>query len=100
VTSGSDQDLRLSRRPSIEQFARLLVPRGVDPHRIAWLAQAGSWSGEDSARYGELIERAQILARSDNEAVAAVGRAGIEIFAAQRETALEAERLQRIRGEL
>jgi hypothetical protein len=90
----------LGPHPTIEQFARLLVPRGVDPRRVAWLAQGGTWTGDESARYGELIEQFEALAASNEEAVAAVGRAGIEMFTAKRDVALAAERLSRIRGEL
>jgi hypothetical protein len=87
-------------RPSIEQFARVLVPRGVDPRHVAGLAQLGSWSSDESARYGELIERFETLAASGDEGVAAVGRAGVEMFTVKRDEALAAERRSRVRGEL
>jgi hypothetical protein len=63
----------LGPHPSIEQLARLLVPRGVDARRIALFAEEGGWDGEDSARYGKLHKRFQELAQSEEEAVAAVG---------------------------
>jgi hypothetical protein len=87
-------------RPSIEQLARLLVSRGVDARRIASLAQGGSWTGEESARYAELVEQFEALAASGEEAVAVVGRAGAEMFAAARDEALTQERRKRVRGEL
>jgi hypothetical protein len=90
----------LGPHPSIEQLARLLVPRGVDARRIASLALGGSWTGEESARYAELVEQFETLAVSSEEAVAVVGRAGAEMFAASREEALAQERQKRIRGEL
>jgi hypothetical protein len=90
----------LGPHPTIEQFARLLVPRGVDPRRVAWLALGGSWIGDESARYNELAEQFKTFAASNEEAVAAVGRAGIEIYTVKRDEALDAERLSRIRGEL
>jgi hypothetical protein len=86
--------------PTIEQFARVLVPRGVDPRHVAGLAQLGSWSGDESARYGELIERFEILAASGHDGVASVGRAGIDIYTVKRDEALAAERRSRVRGEL
>jgi hypothetical protein len=87
-------------RPSIEQLARLLVPRGVDVRLIASLAQGGSWTGEESARYAELVEQFEGLTASREDAVAAVGRAGAEMFAAARDAALTQERRKRVRGEL
>ena len=62
--------------PSIEQMARLLVPRGIEPRRIAFLAQAGSWTGEESHRYGQIAEEFEALKGSDDASVAAVGNAG------------------------
>jgi hypothetical protein len=90
----------LGPHPSVEQLARLLVPRGVEPREIAFMAQGGMWTGEQSAHYTELVEQFQALAASDEEAVAAVGRAGVDAFAAARDEALERERRKRIRGEL
>jgi hypothetical protein len=85
---------------SIEQMARLLVPRGADARQIAWLGQGGTWMGEESARYAKLVDQFQGLAASSEEAVAAVGRAGVEMFAGSRDEALARERQKRIRGEL
>jgi hypothetical protein len=90
----------LGPHPSIEQLARLLVPRGVDARRIAWLAQGGIWTGEQSARYADLVEEFQTLAASSEEPVAAVGRVGAEMYTAARDEALIQERRKRVRGEL
>jgi hypothetical protein len=90
----------LGPHPSVEQLARLLVPRGVEPRDIAFMAQGGMWTGEESDRYAELVQQFQTLAASEEEAVAAVGRAGVEAFTAARDEALERERRKRIRGEL
>jgi hypothetical protein len=90
----------LGPHPSIEQLARLLVPRGVDPRDIAFMAQGGMWSGEQSDHYAQLVEQFQALAASDEESVAAVGRVGAEAFAAARDEALARERRNRVRGEL
>jgi hypothetical protein len=87
--------------PSVPELARLLVPRGVDPAAIAWQAQArGMEFGEESTRLGALLEDMEEYARSDDSSVAAVGRAGIEMFTARRGQAVEKERIERIRGEL
>jgi hypothetical protein len=100
----TDEALRtynaLGPHPSIEQLARLLVPRGVEARRIALFAEGGGWDGEDSARYGKLHKRFQELAQSEEDAVAAVGRVGVEMFAAARDEALVRERQKRVRGEL
>lgn len=90
----------LGSHPSVEQLARLLVPRGVDPRDVACMAESGMWTGERSGHYTQLVKQFQRLAESDEEAVAAVGRVGVEAFAAARDEALERERRKRIRGEL
>jgi hypothetical protein len=90
----------LGSHPSVEQLARLLVPRGVDPRDIAFVAQGGMWTGEESARYAELVGQFEALAESDEKSVAAVGRVGVEAFTAARDEALARERRQRVRGEL
>jgi len=86
--------------PPLEDLARLLVPRGVDPRRVAYFAQSGTWTGEESHRYSQMIEQFSAMAQSAEESVASVGRAGVEIFAAARDEALQEERKERIRGEL
>jgi hypothetical protein len=87
--------------PSVPELAKLLVPRGVDPAAIAWQAQArGMEFGEESTRLGALLKDMEEYARSDDLSVAAVGRAGIEMFTARRDQAVEKERIERIRGEL
>ena len=80
-------------------MARLLVPRGIEPRRIAFLAQAGSWTGEESHRYGQIAEEFEALKGSDDASVAAVGNAGAEMFSAARDDALRDERKRRIRGD-
>ncbi|MEA2581102.1 MAG: hypothetical protein QOE83_1994 [Actinomycetota bacterium] len=86
--------------PSIEQMASLLVPLGIEPRRVAWLAQGGSWTGEESHRYGQLVQEFTSLAESDDPSVAAVGEAGLEMFAVAQQEALRDERKKRIRGDL
>jgi hypothetical protein len=85
---------------SIEQYARLLIPKGVAPEAIARLASAGTWMGEMSARYATLLANFQAMAGSEEPEVAEVGHAGIEIFSTARDAALDQERLNRVRGEL
>jgi len=90
----------LGSHPSVEQLARLLVPRGVDPREIAFMAQGGFRTGEQSAHYAQLVEQFKVLAESDEQDVAAVGHVGAEAFAAARDEALARERRKRVRGEL
>lgn len=82
----------------LEQLAQLLIPRGIEPVRVAALAHFGSWMGEESARYERLVDQFAEFALAENPSVAAVGEAGVEMFARAREEALERERLNRIRG--
>ncbi len=86
-------------RIPIDRMATLLVPRGVDPARIAGLAFSGSWTGEESERYQRLIEQFEAFSESEDESIAAVGQAGVEIFTQARDEAAERERQRRIRGE-
>ena len=86
-------------QPSIEDLARLLVPRGIDPNRVAGLAHAGGWVGNRSDRYQGLIERFAGMAGNEDQSVRAVGEAGVAIFASARDEALRDEKQQRIRGE-
>jgi hypothetical protein len=90
----------LGPHPTIEQLARLLVPKVVDPQHIAGLARLGSWTGEESEHFGKLIEQFETFAASNEEAIAAVGRAGVEMYTVKRDEALVAERRSRVRGEL
>lgn len=86
--------------PSIEDLARVLVPRGVAPADIASIAEFGVAFGEESERLHALVAQFQALAASDDPNVAAVGRAGVEMYTRRLNRALEVERIARIRGEL
>lgn len=90
----------LNERLAIDDLATLLVPLGVEPARIASLAFAGMWTGEESDRYARLVDRFTEYARQDDPSIAEVGAAGVEIFVRARDEALEKERLGRIRGEV
>jgi hypothetical protein len=87
-------------RIPIDRMAQLLVPHGIEPARIARLAFSGSWTGEQSARYQELVDQFDSYAGSDDSSVSAVGKSGVAIFTKARDDALEHERQRRIRGEL
>ncbi len=84
----------------IDQMAALLVPRGVEPARVAGMASSGAWCGEESAHYEALAEQFAGYAESDDSSVAAVGVAGVEIFSLARDEARERERQGRIRGDI
>ena len=86
-------------RIPIDQMAKLLVPRGIDPSTIARLGFAGPWAGEESSRYQGLIEQFSTYADADDPSVSAVGKYGVEIFTQARNEAEEQERLNRIRGD-
>jgi hypothetical protein len=85
--------------PTIEELARLLIPRGVAPEKVAGLAMAGSWMGEESDRYRSLIEYFGELNGSEDENLRDVGDAGVRIFTEASDAALAKERKRRVRGE-
>jgi hypothetical protein len=87
-----------SSEPPIEELAKLLVPRGVDPERIAALRQFGNWWGSFSSWYQTIISSYQVLSGSDDPSVRAVAEAGIRIFTVARDQAIRNELTQRIRG--
>jgi hypothetical protein len=84
----------------IEELAKLLVPRGIAPERIAALRELGSWSGSFSAWYQAIVSSYEALSGNDDPSVRAVALAGIRIFTAARDQAIRNERIQRIRGSL
>lgn len=85
--------------PPVAALAKLLVPRGVDPDRIAGLRFSGSWSGEQSDRYQSIMDSFEAMAADTDPHVLAVSAAGVRIFTAARDDAAHRERQQRIRGE-
>jgi len=92
--TGTDTDV------PIEALAKLLVPRGVDPERIASLRLHGIYSGNFSSWYQEIISSYEIMSGNEDPSVRAVAAAGIKLFTAERDQAARQERMQRIRGEL
>lgn len=81
-----------------EAVAPLLVTAGVDPTRIAWMLQIGTWVGDASTHALELAEYADELATSDDQALAAVGVAGGTYFREMADFEARREREQRVRG--
>ena len=61
----------------IDRLATLLVPRGVEPSRIAYMAMFGTSWGEESERYQRLSEQFEEMAASEDRSIAAVGGAGV-----------------------
>jgi hypothetical protein len=84
----------------IEALARLLVPRGIDPERIASLQLHGTCSGNFSSWYQSIISSYETMSGNEDPSVRAVAAAGIKLFTAERDQAARHERMQRIRGEL
>jgi hypothetical protein len=82
----------------IEGLAKLLVPRGIDPARIASLRLYGLYSGNLSSWYQSTIDAFTVMFQDDDTNVKAVATAGVELFTRQRDQAARNERLQRIRG--
>lgn len=97
---GFRKGLRLTPEPSIADLARLLVPRGMEPERVAAVAEFGIGWGEGSERASKLMDQFEALSESEDDNISAVGRAGLKIFSKKRESALERERVKRIRGDL
>jgi hypothetical protein len=84
----------------IEALAKLLVPRGIDPERIAGLRLDGTYSGNFSSWYQAIISSYETMSGNEDPSVRAVAAAGIKLFTAERDQAVLQERMQRIRGEL
>lgn len=98
VEEAIDHIGRSDRRPSFEDIARLAIPRGVEPERVAQLALSGSWTGDRSNWYQSSADMFGGMAESDEADVAAVGRAGKEYFLQLAEEARRKEKRQRILG--
>jgi hypothetical protein len=86
--------------PPLEPYARLLVPRGVAPERIAELRLSGSWIGGQSTRYAVLVVEFETMGQSDDPYVQAVAAAGVKMYSEWRDAALREEHQKRVRGEL
>jgi hypothetical protein len=85
--------------PPLEDLARLLVPLGVPPGEIAYLAQMGTHTGSQSENYQKLVDRFVKWSQSDDTSVRAVGEAAVPMYSALRVDALEREKRRRIRGQ-
>jgi len=86
------------RLPIVTAAAPHLARHGVPAERIAGVASSGSWRGDESARYQQLIGLFEGLAVGSDRVVADIGRAGVAIFTAERDRAMAEERRERIRG--
>jgi hypothetical protein len=82
----------------VAELAKILVPRGIDPARIAALMLWGQYSGSFSTWYQSRIDLFTAMLQTDNPSVKAVATEGIEIFTRQSDQAAHTERLERIRG--
>jgi DNA-binding transcriptional ArsR family regulator len=86
------------RRAVVEALSATLIKHGASPEAIAGTAYSGGWMGDESQRHSKFVEMFSEMARSESEAVASVGRAGVTMFEAERERALLSERRERIVG--
>jgi hypothetical protein len=84
--------------PPIEKLAKLLVPQGIDPERIAALRGNGTWSGSFSSWHQANVRSFEAMSDDEDPSVKAVAEAGIRLFTAEREQAARHERIERIRG--
>ena len=84
----------------IEALAKLLVPRGIDPGRIASLRLYGGYWGNLSSWYQTIISSYETMSGNEDPSVRAVAAAGIKLFTADRDQAVRQERMERIRGDL
>jgi hypothetical protein len=76
-----------------------LVPRGVEPARLASMAQYGSWTGEESDNF-EAIRAAFAAAEAADPHSEAVREAGVSMFERKRDEARNEERKRRVSGDL
>ncbi|MCI0581661.1 MAG: hypothetical protein L0227_02000 [Chloroflexi bacterium] len=86
------------RRAVVEELSAPLIRHGASPEAVAGTAYSGGWMGDESQRHVRLVEMFSEMARSETEAVASVGRAGVKMFEAERDRALSSERRERIVG--
>lgn len=84
----------------IEKLAKILVPRGVDPQRIAALRQHGNFSGNFSSWYQSIVDYFEAMSDTTDPDVKAVAESGVRLFTVMHEDAANKERVARIRGRL
>jgi len=82
----------------LEELARLLVPRGLDPARVAVTAESGRYLGDDHERLSDLVDRMRAHAESADSDVAAVGKAGLRIYEPKLQDAKRRHRENQVRG--
>lgn len=86
--------------PSLEDLARLLIPRGSDPTRIGSRIQYGTGFGEKHERIEGYLEVMDRLCESAEPALRSVGAAGRTYFTPMHERAIREARQKEVRGEL
>src|SRR5690606_21471021 len=79
----------LGNSPSLEDLARLLVPRGISPRDVASTAQFGSHTGDQHEVIAGHLAVMGRLEDSSNPAISAVGEAGRVYFVPLQEQAIE-----------
>jgi hypothetical protein len=88
----------LGTRPSVQDLARVLVPLGADPERVAAVEMSGFWSGPRSDHFAQIAERFTAMSDSSDPSIAAVGSAGAQLFTRLADEARADEHRDRIRG--
>ncbi|MBY5163136.1 hypothetical protein [Salsipaludibacter albus] len=86
------------RERPIRDLATNLVPRGVDPRTIAFQDMGGITHGPRSVRFQELLAKYSDLVDDHDPDIAAVGRAGVDLYTSKLAAAEEQEAKARIRG--
>ncbi len=89
----------LGESPALEELAPILIPAGASAARLAQTAMFGTGFGEESAVNQNHVDRFAEMMTSSDPSIAAVGRAGVEIFTRLAEDARRKERRARIRGD-
>lgn len=85
--------------PSLEVFLPILLANGISPEKAASRAHLQRvWVGSESNQYAELREYFATLANTSNAPVAAVGKAGAEMYTRAFKGALKEEKAERIKG--
>ena len=86
--------------PSIADWSKLLVPRGVAAEKVAGLRFLGGWSGDRSVHFAAIVNEFQAMTMDSDSSVRAVGEAGVQMFSEASLEAATQERERRIRGQL
>ncbi|NKS85035.1 hypothetical protein GS571_05785 [Rhodococcus hoagii] len=82
----------------IDDLARILVPRGVDPTEIAAKIELGTQWGERHQRLANYLEEMTTYSQSPDPGIATVGRAGVALFEPRYQVAVNEHKRNMIRG--